>query len=201
MEDDGQRELQHRMKNMAAVIRCLARRSVATSDSLEEFEARFDGRVGALVRSHLARSRNEAAGPDLEEIIRDTLQEHAPGAGNWSVAGPEVQLPGSLGDILALLFHELAMESVLGGGLAAEGWSEPGGRLEVEWGVEPGDRPHLRLDWRETGLAVRQSGIGSRLARELLDTALPRQCQGQAEEAAGPDGLRLRLSIPLAEAG
>lgn len=201
MEDEGQRELQHRMKNMAAVIRCLARRSVATSDSLEEFQTRFDGRVGALVRAHIARSRNEAAAADLEEIIRDTLQEQAPAAGNWSVAGPEVRLPGSLGDILALLFHELAVDAVLGGGLADEGLSEPGGRLEVEWGVEPGDRPHLRLDWRETGLAERRTVIGSRLARELLDTALPRQCQGRAEEAAEPDGLRLRLNIPLAEAG
>lgn len=201
MEDEGQRELQNRMKNMAAVIRCLARRSVATSDTLEEFQARFDGRVGALVRAHITRSRNEAAAADLEEIIRDTLQEQAPAAGNWSVAGPEVQLSGSLGDILALLFHELAVDAVEGGGLADEGLSEPGSRLDVAWAVEGGARPRLHLDWRESGLAERRQSVGSRLARELLDTALPRQCQGRVEEAAGPNDLRLSLSIPLAEAG
>lgn len=191
------REWQHRMKNMAAVIRSLARRTVETSDTLEEFQSRFDGRLGALIRAHSALSRSELGEANLEEIVRDTLQEQAPGATNWSVEGAEVWLPSSLTDSLALLFHELAVEAVEGGAL---GGSD--GRLSVSWTVEATDGAgrQLVLDWRETGLTTRAAPRDFEFASELLDRALAYQFGGETQDLAGPEGLRWILRLPLGEA-
>lgn len=190
------RELQHRMKNMAAVIRSLARRTAETSESLEHFKARFDGRLGALIRTHSAMSRNERGEVNLEEIIGDTLQEQAPGAANWSAEGAEAWLPPAMGDSLALLFHELAVESVVGGALG-----NPNGELRVSWGMatENENSRRLILDWRETGLSERGPSADFEFARELLDRALPYQFGADAEERFGPEGRWLTLRLPLPE--
>lgn len=190
------REMQQRVRTMGGVIRCVARRTVETSRSLEDFQARFDGRLGALVRAHAAMSRSAAGEASLEEIVRDTLQEHAPAASNWSVDGPEVRLPVALTDPLALLLHELAVEAVADGALG-----HASGRLAVDWtvdGDEAGGR-RLLLGWRETGLLERRPPADFDFARVLLDYMAPRGADPEAEETAS-DGLRLSLRLPLSEA-
>ena len=191
------REMQQRVRAMGGVIRCVARRTVETSRSLEDFQERFDGRLGALVRAHAAMSRNVAGEASLDEIVRDTLQEQAPAASNWSVDGPEVRLPVVLTDPLALLLHELAVEAVAGGALG-----DASGRLIVDWTVD-GDAAGARrllLGWRETGLKERRPPTNFDFARVLLDYMASRGAAPEADETAS-DGLRLCLRLPLSAAG
>lgn len=188
-------ELQHRVKNMAAVIRAIARKTAESSDDLGDFRARFDGRLGALVRAHAAMSRTTEEGVDLEEIIRDALLENAPAASNWSVDGPNVRLAPSLTETLALVFHELAVEAALAGALNGSD-----GRVAVTWSVQGPDDGRLVLDWREDGAPDRRVPEGFAFCRELLDRALPYQFSAQADATVGPQGLHCRIEAPLRSA-
>ncbi len=184
------RDLQHRVKNIAAVIRSIARKTADTSTDLESFQERFDGRLGALVRAHAAMSRTTDRGVDLEELVHDALLENSAGSANWSVEGPAVRLEAPLIETLALIFHELAAEAANGGA-----FDVPGPDLSVRWSVDHAAR-RLHLEWRETGLAQRSSPEEFAFAEELLRSALPYQFNGAAEWGVGADGLWCILDLP-----
>lgn len=191
-ERDAERlvlELQHRVKNMAAVVRGIARRTAETSFDLDEFQARFDGRLAALVRAHAANARTTLAGVDLEEIVAETLLENALARDNWRIEGPPVRLELSLVETLSLLIHELAVESALHGALG-----EPEGRLVVSWAASDG---RLALTWREQGLADRQPPEDFEFAQELLDQGLAYQFEGSSELRVEPTGLACVIEVPL----
>jgi two-component sensor histidine kinase len=188
-------ELQHRVKNIAAVVRSLVRRTAQTSRDLEDFQVRFDGRLGALVRAHAAMARTAHSGLDLQELISDTLQENAPASKQWRVAGPDVRLNARVAETLALLIHELAVEAVARGSLLAVP-----GELAVTWTV-PTDGRALMLEWRESGLASRVPPEDFELGRELLDRALPYQFGARTSLEVEADGLRCNVELPLGGSG
>jgi len=89
--------------------------------------------------------------------------------------------------------HELTTNASKYGSL-----SVPEGRLEVRWTVErTGRGPALDLRWSERGGPApkrgRRSGFGSR----LIEMVIQRQLAGEVTRSFGPDGLSVRLVVPL----
>jgi two-component system CheB/CheR fusion protein len=183
-------ELQHRVKNLASIIRGISRRTALTSADLDEYQARFDGRLEALVRAHAAMARSARSGIDLDEIVRDTLLANALNGENWQVNGDNVRLPLVAAEMLALLFHELAIEAATAGALG-----DPAGRLDVHW-TQHEDR--LRVEWRESGLSVRAEPLAFDFAKELLEQGLPYQLKGSGSLEVAANGLICRIDLPLA---
>lgn len=190
-------ELQHRTRNLLAVVQSIARQTLRTSGSLEAFGEEFAGRLEALsrVQTLLARAIQEAV--DLSTLIRMELEAHggvSTNPGRVRVEGPSVALPPSAAQTLALALHELATNAVKYGAL-----KRPSGRLAVIWAVE-GDERRLRLDWRESGVppledgAPRRRGYGS----ELIERALPYQLGAETRLEFGADGVRCAIVLPLA---
>lgn len=185
-------ELQHRLKNLAAVIRTIARKTIASSQDLQDFQGRFEGRLSALVRAHSAMSRTTENGVDLEEIVTDALIDAAPGTSNWSVSGPRLRLQPALTETMALVFHELALEAAVAGVL-----SDQVGALHVSWSVTPGNPDALELNWREEGRSERTAPTDFAFANELLQSALPYQFGIRSTLEAHTSGLSWRLVGPL----
>src|SRR6185312_2887930 len=62
-------ELQHRINNMLATIRAVARRTRLRSRNLEEFATAFDDRLAAIGRTHNLLSRARSGAIDFRELL------------------------------------------------------------------------------------------------------------------------------------
>jgi len=185
-------ELQHRTRNLLAVVRTLSRKSVPPSPGRDE----YDARLGALgrVQGFLAQRGTYAA--SLRDIVEEELRATGSEASaRVTVDGPSIELPGGGMQPVALALHELATNAVKYGALAE---TNPEGRLSVTWHVEMrGAGASLLLFWHESGVAMRagppdRRGYGS----ELITRALPYQLKAETRLEFTSDGVRCRMALP-----
>jgi PAS domain S-box-containing protein len=191
-------ELQHRTRNLMAVVRSIAQRTARGSRSLQDFKVKFGDRMDALARVQALLSRlKEADRVAFDELLRDELRAHQ--GARVTLEGPsDVLLRSSTVQVLAMAIHELATNAMKYGALA-----QPKGRLTVRWRLEPpglDERPRLRVEWTETGVTVppaseTQGGAG----RELIERALPYQLDAETAYSLGEDGVRCVIRLPVSE--
>jgi two-component sensor histidine kinase len=191
-------ELQHRVRNILAVVRSVIARSAETSDTVEDLAAHLDGRIAALARVQATLVRNPRAGVDLEGLVRDELLAQNADEDKVRVSGPEISLPSKAAEVLTLAIHELATNAMKFGAL-----SQASGNLEINWRLEDVETPRRRLElvWLETGVRVasgapRREGFGT----NLLKRRLPYELAGNAEVEFRPGGLVCRIGFPFAPA-
>lgn len=189
-------ELQHRVRNTLAVIRSIARRTAEGSETLDDFQMHFDGRLGAFARSQSLVTRDPNAGVDLETLVaEELLAHHAHEGDRVTISGPAIRLKPSVADALALAIHELTVNAVKYGGLSSDR-----GNVTVTWTVNgPVSEPALTMLWRDmtpdrpAPQRARQ-GFGS----ELIERSLAYELDATADISFGPDGVRCAITIPLA---
>ena len=188
-------ELQHRTRNLIAVVRSIASQTMGRVDSLSAFRTAFNDRLSALSRVQGLLSRSEAEPITIGALLRTELD--ALGAASdrrVQVAGPEVRLRNSFVQTLALALHELATNARKYGALAGRQ-----GHLHVSWRVhEKGARPHLFLEWVETGIEVQNPAERSRgYGRELIERALPYALGARTSYELGERFVRCTIELPL----
>ncbi len=185
-------ELNHRVKNLFAVVLAIIRMSGRDDPVAKPVAEKIADRVTALLKAQeLSQGAGGAAQVSLAKLV-DTLI--APYRGEGSVAatqGPDCDLAARHATPLGLVLHELATNCVKYGA-----WSAPGGRLEVTWQCAANSEP-LNLTWREhcSGAAIVPSesrGFGS----TLLDGSI-RQLSGTLRRTFHPDGIEVLITIPL----
>ncbi|MFD1961355.1 HWE histidine kinase domain-containing protein [Novosphingobium panipatense] len=74
-------ELDHRVKNTLAMVLSICGRTLAGSDSLEEFRLRFTRRIQALAATHSLLADASWAGIDLAALIETELAPYVSAAG------------------------------------------------------------------------------------------------------------------------
>lgn len=190
-------ELQHRLKGVLALVRSLARRTAAHTDTVEEFVAHFDGRLGALTQVETTLARTSDGRADLEELIRQELVQGV-GSETVSVEGPAVRLRGKFAGLVTLAIHELTDNSVKFGALGAVGAVSVTWRLVPAAGAEP---ERLVLTWAETGLTETPAPGRRGFGLGLIERGLPYELDARVDTTFGPDGLICRIELPLRPRG
>jgi PAS domain S-box-containing protein len=190
-------ELQHRTRNLLAVVQSVASQTARKSVSLPAFQTEFESRLRALSRVQGLISRVDYQDVDLQTLIDMELSAHTGDAQQSDkvvVRGPPAALPASAAQVLALAVHELATNAVKYGALV-----QPTGRLTVTWEItkERGE-PKAALQWRESGVPLgegrpNRKGYGS----ELIENALPYQLEAETDLAYGPDGVICSIVVPV----
>lgn len=182
------RELQHRTKNMLAVIQSVVSNTLVRRHNPTSAKEAIMGRLHALARAQ----QFVASGPTSGVLLRDLVEaELAPFAGQLSIEGPHLVIGGAFAQMLALVLHELATNAAKYGSL-----STSKGRLVVRWDVRrQGAEPELTLSWAEqdgppVALPTEQ-GFGSQLIATALRVA-PRI-------AFEPGGFTFEITLPLSE--
>ena len=196
-------ELQHRTRNLIAVVRALADRTLGNAASVEDFGARFRLRLSALSRvqgllSHLAAGERVT----FKELLCSELAVYGATNGmehKFTLEGPDdVLLPSRTVQTFALAIHELATNALKYGALAAAD-----GHLFVGWRIDPSvgnDPPCLHVEWRESGVTMPDVGAparGSGYGRELIERALPYQLKAKTTYELGVDGVRCTIAVPI----
>ncbi|HTG38938.1 CheR family methyltransferase [Sphingomonas sp.] len=190
-------ELQHRVRNILAVVRSIFVRTAETSRGDNDLKAHFEGRLDALARTQNTLVRTPVTGVDLEEVVSAELMSHGgPDDRRIVVRGPRIRLRASAAESFGLLVHELVTNAAKYGALATNN-----GEVLVQWSTfDKGQGPHLVWEWIESGVAVvnpapARSGFG----RELIEHGLPYQLGGLSEIDFRPGGIRCRVELPLSD--
>ena len=194
------KEMTHRVKNLFAVSESMVRMTMRSEASKEEMGKSLIGRFHALASAHamIRRSFSPDGTPpkalDLGEMVRTIVEPHERylrGSGSrFEVQGPSVVCGEHALNGAALMFHELATNAVKYGALATDT-----GRISISWAATDSA---LVFDWRESGgpgIAgePQVSGFGSK----LLNDTVKFQFGGQMDHTWHPEGLMVRVSIPL----
>jgi PAS domain S-box-containing protein len=194
-------ELQHRTRNLLAIVQGIATQTARTSRSLPDFQREFDRRLHALGRVQVLITGVDYGNVDLRDLLAAELQAHHGadiGSGRITFDGPAVPLAPAAAQALGLAFHELVTNAAKYGALAGNG-----GRLAVRWRLERDDAGSalVRLDWKESGVEMRDRQDVPRrgYGRELIERALPYQLGAATTLAFEPDGVRCAITIAMRE--
>ena len=182
------RELNHRVKNLFAVILAIVRMSGKDAPEAKPVVDSIADRIHALLAAHeVTQGSADAAGASLRTLIETAIRPYLSSERKAELAGPEVLLSVKQVTPLGLVLHELATNAVKYGC-----WSS-GGRLTVEWHREGED---LALDWREEhpgdAAEPEHSGFGS-----LLMTSAARQLRGTIDRYFAEGGVHIAMRFPL----
>ena len=184
------RELNHRIKNIFAVVQSMV--SLARRGETEPVRDVLQGlreRIQALATAHaVTRGELDASVADLGDLTRATLAPYEGSGAAITVGGPEVAIPARAVTPLGLVLHELATNASKYGAL-----SGPEGRLDLSWTRE-GETVEMRWDETSPGetSAPQEEGFGS----VLLKTSA-RQLGGEVTRRWEARGLQARLRFPL----
>ena len=184
-------ELQHRTRNLLAVVQSIAQQTFRRDETLNSFFAR----LSALGRAQSLIGNATGDAIDLGDIIRLELQAHGSGQGTHVVVdGPPVALGLEYTQTVALALHELMTNAVKYGAL-----KEPGARLEIVWRLtrETATGETLLLTWRESGVTMPADTSRRGYGTKLIERALNFTLRAKTELVFGNDGVSYRLEIPL----
>lgn len=193
-------ELQHRTRNLIAVVSAIANRTMALTGPTEAFRVQFNARLTALSRVQGLLSRADSEPITIGALIRMELDALGAEAADERVTlvGPDVVLRESIVQTMALAIHELATNARKYGALAAADRE-----LKVTWTVQEadGETPSLALEWVEEGLdrAPKEAGARKGYGRELIEQALPYALDATTSFELNGDGVRCTIDLPLTD--
>lgn len=184
------RELSHRVKNLFAVVLALIRMSARDDPAAKPLAEKIADRITALLRAQeLTQGAPGRVEVDLAKLVETVLAPYRSNNGSTEVSGPPVKLAEQQTTPLGLILHELVTNCVKYGA-----WSQPGGRLTLNWGYSAGE---LALSWREHCAGAIEAprdraGFGS----TLLEGSM-RQLSGELTRTYHADGIEVRIVAPV----
>ena len=191
-------ELQHRTRNLIAVVRSLAQQSLDSSGSAETFRTKFSERLAALSRVQALLSRADQEPITVETLIRSELDAMGTPMARERVLlrGPEIVLLNRDVQTFALAIHELATNAQKYGAFVA-----PNGHLTVTWHIysDPQEGARMSLEWLEHGIDAKSepnSSASSGYGRELIERALPYTMNARTSYRIENDTVRCTIDIP-----
>jgi PAS domain S-box-containing protein len=180
------RELQHRTKNMLAVIQSITSNTLRRSHDLESAHEALIGRLHALAHAQQFVASGATGGAPLRELIEGALSSFGARA---SLSGYPIVTGNAFAQMFALVVHELATNAAKHGSLSS---SE--GRVLISWKIDNvDDEPSLNFSWVERGgppvRPNRSEGFGSQLLSMV----------GKPELAFKREGFEYALTIAISE--
>lgn len=187
-------EMNHRAKNMLAVVTGVASQTARSSVTVADFVAGFSGRLAAMSRTYGLVTEANWGTTDLGELARDQISAHAElTQGRIRVEGPPVALAPRLALSLSMVLHELIVNAVKHGAFA-----RPEGTVDLAWDLDmSGPATCLDLKWAENGMdglaPPERSGFGSK----MIEAVVRHELRGRATCEWREEGLCYRLEFPL----
>ena len=185
-------ELDHRVKNILAVVSSVVSQTLRSGGPPEAFSAEIEGRIMAIARAHNLLTDHGGTEGSLRDLVATEtkpFEQHD----NVILNGPNVLLTSKASLTLALAVHELATNAAKYGSL-----SVPEGKLGVSWQVVGDNSPQsLEISWLETGgpsvAQPSRRGFGTK----LIEVSLVRGLKATVDRTFDETGVRCIISIPL----
>lgn len=184
-------ELNHRVKNTLATVQSIANQSLRNAGVEPSVRDALEGRLMAIAATHNVLTDQNWSAASLRQIVDGSVAPYSSSPRQLTLIGPDLKVSPKPAVVMALAFHELAINALKFGALSA-----PAGHIDVSWRVEPDDQLHI--EWAERGgPTVRppeRRGFGTR----IVETALPSELGGAVAMDYRSEGLRCSIRSPLA---
>jgi PAS domain S-box-containing protein len=165
-------EVNHRAKNLFAVVQAVTRQMGSTEEG-KEFAQRLGERLAALAKSYDLLVRNEWRGVSASELVQSQLAHFKDLIGaRVFLEGPPAQLTPSAAQTIGMALHELATNAGKYGAL-----SNGEGIVRVSWAVaQSAGQSYFRIRWSEEGgppmVRPQRRGFGRTVLVKLAGHAL-----------------------------
>lgn len=185
-------ELNHRVKNILALVKSIATQTGANADSVDDYAKSFEGRLRALSYAH-DQSFSATEGGELRSLIDAEAGMHrfARTPDRIVLNGKPVGLTERAFGVVALLLHEMMTNAAKYGSL-----SVPSGKLEISWQIAADGDCHL--SWIETGgpevVVPSRRGFGS----SLIEKTVSHDLGGTIAIDFALEGLQAQIVLPAA---
>lgn len=179
------REVNHRSKNLLAVIEAMVRRSVKHTPPAQ-FAQTVSARISALSRTQDLIVRGDWLGVDLRELVRIHASVVAPATlTRYTISGPDLRVSPHAAQALGLALHELFAGSSMRLMKALEG------NVTVNWACDQMGQG-LQFFWSEDVDA--EHGDGDEFARDVLKKVSPLSLNGVGSLSITAAGWQWSLS-------
>ena len=181
------RELNHRVKNLFAVVLAIVKMSGKGDPAAKPTIDKIAQRLHALLRSHeVTQGDGTRAEIDLRELVDTALAPYRLDEARARIEGGRVMLRSHLAVPLGLVLHELVTNAVKYGALA-----DGTGKLTVDWRSEGG---RVRLTWREDGAAPVAQPAAEGFGTKLIASSA-RQIGGTIERSFHANGVEVTMDF------
>ncbi|MCA0400253.1 MAG: GAF domain-containing protein [Proteobacteria bacterium] len=182
-------ELNHRVRNILALIRGLVSQSSHQARDTAELTSVIGGRLQALARAHDQINHGDWGPGAVRSLIAAELEAYVGGgAERATLEGPDVLIEPQAFSALALVIHEMATNAAKYGALSVSH-----GRLAVSWRLHEGA---LSISWQESAgppvVPPSRQGFGT----TVIERTIPFELKGTARIAYDPDGVTGEFFIP-----
>ena len=182
------REVDHRARNLLAVVQSIVR--LTRASSIDGYVAAVEGRIGALARAHALLSDARWQRADFGKLVEEEITPYrTTERDKIVVTGAKVVLEPAIAQALTLALHELATNAAKYGSLSA-----PAGWVRLTWEIRSGN---LVLDWLEIGGPPVEPPLTKGYGSEVISASIERQLDGAVTYDWRRDGLHCTLSVPL----
>jgi len=188
------KELNHRVKNLFAVILAIVKMSARGDTAAAPAVDRIAKRIHALVTAHdVTQGSHGDSHVDIADLVGKAIAPYRSSSERCEIEGDSLIIPGRHAVPLGLVLHELVTNAVKYGA-----WSAPGGLLRVRWRDEEG---RVRLLWQETSpgpLPVREDGKAGREGfGSMLIRSSERQLNGKIARRYETHGIVVEIDFPM----
>jgi len=184
-------ELNHRVKNILAIVQSLAGQTLASSESITGFRSAFEGRLRALSLAHDILTRVRWGKIELETLIAQSLAPYLDSerTGHIRWSGPLLLLPSYAIVPLAIVLHELATNAAKYGS-----FSNQAGCVDVEWRLV---NDVIQFTWAEQNGPHLNNEIKPGFGSKLISRVVAYDLGGSVDLKFASEGFRCELSFPF----
>lgn len=185
-------ELNHRAKNMLAVVSGMAAQTARSASSIEEFNAAYQSRLASLSRTYSILTAGNWTEAHLFSIAREVVGPHlSEDKGQISLTGSDLLLPPKVALSTGMILHELATNSAKHGALRDNGSIALNATRTLKDG-----RSGVLLTWKESGGAIVQEPSRRGFGTRLIEATVKNELNGTVERTFEPDGVLYKFTFP-----
>jgi len=180
-------ELNHRVKNTLSIVQSIAKQSLRTAPSLDDFGKSFEARLIALSNTHNILTHHDWISADLREIFEQEFKPYL--QEQITLIGEPVSISAKAALTIGMSAHEMTTNAAKYGSLSVHT-----GKLLVKWYKTNRD---LIIDWIETDGPEISTPTHIGFGSKLIKIGLELQLHGHYTLYFPTTGLIGQVKIPL----
>lgn len=188
------REVNHRSKNMLAVVQAIARQMIGSDP--KTFVRRFSDRIVGLAASQDLLIDSNWQGVELRDLVERQMALFRDLIGTRIfVIGPGLRLSPSAAQAIGMALHELETNAGKYGALSGEK-----GRVDVTWQTTKGEdgEPRFHMSWTERDGPPACEPAHRGFGHTIMVTMIEKSLNGKVKLTYEETGLIWQIEAPLA---
>jgi len=183
-------ELNHRVKNIIAVVDAVAQQTFRSAKTVQEARSVLQGRLIAIAKAQDLLVTQNIGGSSLRKIIEGALAGSGVDDERVTITGPEIPVSSRNAVMISLAVHEMCTNALKYGA-----FSTKDGQVSIEWGLDEA-RENFFFNWTEKGGPIVTPPSRKGFGTSLIEKGLASDLGGEITLDYRPEGLSCRFMGP-----